>query len=210
MIESPELFFAAQGVLLGVNAGLTPGPLTTLVVSESLRHGRRAGCRMALIPLVTDPPVLAILLPLLVTLVSGRNHIIGGIALVGGMMLVMMARKLVRVSVDDFSAGAAPRTSFVRGLAINITNPNLYIGWLTVNGTILLQANQVSLLADALFLVAFYASLVTLKLLMALAVGSVRHAIHVVWLVRINHALALAMLGYAVWFIVIGVRMLCG
>ncbi|MFA6111330.1 MAG: hypothetical protein WDA75_21445 [Candidatus Latescibacterota bacterium] len=38
------------GLLLGLSAGVAPGPLTALILSETLRHGRAAGLRLALVP----------------------------------------------------------------------------------------------------------------------------------------------------------------
>lgn len=50
--------FLLTGVLLGLSSGLAPGPLLALVASETLRHGVRAGVRVALAPLITDLPII--------------------------------------------------------------------------------------------------------------------------------------------------------
>lgn len=50
--------FLLSGILLGLSGGLAPGPLLTLVASETLRHGARAGVRVALAPLLTDLPIV--------------------------------------------------------------------------------------------------------------------------------------------------------
>ena len=47
-----------QGILLGVSAGVSPGPLFALVIAETLHHGTKAGLRVALVPLVTDMPIV--------------------------------------------------------------------------------------------------------------------------------------------------------
>src|SRR6266550_2327590 len=41
----------ASGVLLGLSAGLSPGPM----LAQTLRHGAREGCKIARAPLVTQP-----------------------------------------------------------------------------------------------------------------------------------------------------------
>lgn len=48
----------ASGVLLGFSAGLSPGPMLALVLAQTLNHGPREGCKVALTPLVTDPPII--------------------------------------------------------------------------------------------------------------------------------------------------------
>ena len=50
--------FLSAGLLLGLSGGLAPGPLLTLVASETLRHGARAGISVALAPLLTDAPII--------------------------------------------------------------------------------------------------------------------------------------------------------
>jgi len=46
------------GFLLGAPAGITPGPMLVLIISETFRHGIRAGAKVAFIPLLTDLPVV--------------------------------------------------------------------------------------------------------------------------------------------------------
>lgn len=50
------------GLLLGLAAGLAPGPMLALTVTQSLRHGARAGLRVAMAPLLTDLPIIAAML----------------------------------------------------------------------------------------------------------------------------------------------------
>ncbi len=50
--------FLFSGILLGLSGGLAPGPLLTLLASETLRHGARAGVWVALAPLLTDLPII--------------------------------------------------------------------------------------------------------------------------------------------------------
>ena len=50
--------FFLIGTLLGLSAGLSPGPLLTLVVSETFRHDFKAGIKVAISPLITDLPII--------------------------------------------------------------------------------------------------------------------------------------------------------
>ncbi|TNF50926.1 MAG: LysE family translocator, partial [Gammaproteobacteria bacterium] len=50
--------FLFLGVVLGLSAGLSPGPLQTLVMAETLRFGVRAGIKVALSPVITDLPII--------------------------------------------------------------------------------------------------------------------------------------------------------
>ena len=48
------------GISLGLAAGVSPGPLSALVVTTALQRGVAAGVRVAVAPLLTDLPVVAL------------------------------------------------------------------------------------------------------------------------------------------------------
>ncbi|MEL7059947.1 MAG: hypothetical protein AAGN46_07975, partial [Acidobacteriota bacterium] len=50
----------ALGLGFGTAAGLSPGPLMTLVVATALDRGAAAGARVAMAPLITDAPVIVL------------------------------------------------------------------------------------------------------------------------------------------------------
>ena len=52
----------ASGAFLGLSCGLAPGPLLALLLAQTLRHGPREGCKIALTPLVTDAPIIVVAL----------------------------------------------------------------------------------------------------------------------------------------------------
>ncbi len=56
MISGEALIVTAA--FLGLSGGLTPGPLLTLVVSETLKYGTQAGIKVSLAPLLTDTPII--------------------------------------------------------------------------------------------------------------------------------------------------------
>ena len=202
---APELSYALQGLFLGIYAGVSPGPMTTLLVGESLNHGRRAAWRLVAVPICTDIPLLCIVLPLMYGLTDGRGSIVGGIAIIGACLLTKFAFKAFKVSRNDFEKGNIPRTTFGRAFLINSTNPNVYIAWLTINGTLAVRALRESVLALGLFVGLFYVGLVGTASLLVLAIGSARHSMNIHWLVRANRVLGVAMLLYAAWFLYLGV-----
>ena len=46
------------GSVLGLSAGLAPGPMLALVLSQTLRYSTAEGVKASLAPLVTDPPII--------------------------------------------------------------------------------------------------------------------------------------------------------
>ena len=52
--------FLLQGLLLGFSAGISPGPLTALTISQTIKYSRKEGIKVAISPLVTDIPIVTI------------------------------------------------------------------------------------------------------------------------------------------------------
>lgn len=69
--------FLFMGLVLGLSAGLAPGPLLTLVVSETLRHHVGAGIRVALAPLISDLPIVLVSVGILSTM-ADFEAVLGG------------------------------------------------------------------------------------------------------------------------------------
>ena len=81
--------FITLGMVLGLSAGLAPGPLLTLVISETLRHDIKSGVRVAVSPIFTDLPIILLTLGILSQLSDFRS-ILGIISLIGGCVILFM------------------------------------------------------------------------------------------------------------------------
>ncbi len=66
------------GTVLGLSAGFAPGPLLTLVISETLQSEIRSGVKVALAPIITDVPIIVLTLFILSKL-SNFHNILGNI-----------------------------------------------------------------------------------------------------------------------------------
>lgn len=75
------------GTVFGLSGGFSPGPLLVLVISETMRHGVRAGIMVAITPLLTDLPVMVVAVVLLNQL-SHFEMLLGGISLAGAIFLM--------------------------------------------------------------------------------------------------------------------------
>lgn len=80
----------ASGVLLGLFCGLAPGPLLALVLAQTLRHGAREGCKIALTPLITDAPIIVLALGLAAKLAQLRP-LLGIVSIAGGAFVLYLA-----------------------------------------------------------------------------------------------------------------------
>ncbi len=158
--------FLASGLLLGLSGGLTPGPITTLVITHTLRHNFGEGVKIAIAPLLTDLPV--ILLTLFVfSRLAEIDVVLGIIALVGAGYLFCLARATFAAPpLEETSKVEEPRSIRV-GLIANLLNPNPYLFWSLVGAPTLYRALETSLLATTLFMVGMYTCLVGGKIAVA-------------------------------------------
>jgi len=161
------IFFLSTGFLLGLSAGIAPGPLLALVISETLRHNIKAGIKVALAPIITDVPVILITL-LMSSSLSEFNYILGGISFVGGLFVLHLGIESIRCKGTDFEFTATPSKAFQKGILTNALSPHPYLFWFTVGAPIITKAMQQDILCVAGFIAAFYFLLVGSKIVIAI------------------------------------------
>ena len=167
------IHFLTIGTVLGLSAGVAPGPLLTLVVSETLRHGVRSGVKVALAPMITDLPIILLTLFILSRL-TGFHTILGMISLAGGSFLLYSGWQSMRTKGVEFTLQEIEPKSLTKGVLANTLNPHPYLFWLSVGAPTMSKALAVGRISLAAFLGGFYLSLVGSKILLALLVGRSR------------------------------------
>ncbi len=166
-------YFLTLGAVLGLSAGFAPGPLLTLVISETLRHGTRSGVRVAFAPIVTDFPIILLTLFVLSTL-SAFHGILGLISIAGGVFILSMGYESVRTRGFDLELGDARNRSLRKGVLANMLSPHPYLFWFSVGAPTMTKALDANLLAPAAFVAGFYACLIGSKIALAILVGRSR------------------------------------
>jgi threonine/homoserine/homoserine lactone efflux protein len=154
----------ALAVSLGAASALTPGPLLVLGVGATLERGFLAGLRIAIAPLLTDAPILALGLLTLGTL---PRMVLGGLGLAGGLFLVVLggrkawgAPRAQLPPVDAAGPGGNDRGDVLRGVTVNLLNPNAWLFVLTVIAPLVALTWPRSRASAVGFVVVFYVFLV--------------------------------------------------
>ncbi|MGA2865808.1 MAG: LysE family transporter [Verrucomicrobiota bacterium] len=161
----------SSGFLLGLSCALAPGPLLALLLAQTLRHGPREGCKVALAPLVTDAPIILVALALAAEAARVRAAL-AVLSLAGGLFVLYLAVEALRAPPLAAAREAARPGSWLKAVLVNLLNPHPWLFWMTVGAAMLARARTVSNWAVAGFLGMFYLLLVGSKLLLAL--GSAR------------------------------------
>jgi len=197
--------FLLSGVVFGLSAGLSPGPLLALVVSETLRHGVKEGVKVSLAPLLTDVPIVSVTLFLLARL-SDMQPVLGAVSLLGGLFLGYLGWESLRYSAGPPRGGPAESRSMRKGLSVNLLNPHVYMFWFAIGAPTVLKAVETGLRAVVLFVAGFYVLLVGSKILVALLVGRFGRFLESTAYALAIRFLGIALLGFAALFLRDGLR----
>jgi len=165
--------FLTTGTVLGLSAGIAPGPLLALVISETLRHGMKAGVKVALVPIISDLPIVALTLYIL-TKLSAFHIILGTISFLGGFVLLYMGYESLVTRGVNLSFRELNPDSFRKGILVNVLNPHPYLFWVSIGGPSTIKAWDQSAFAAVAFIGSFYLLLVGSKILVAVLVGRYR------------------------------------
>ena len=193
------------GISLGFAAGISPGPLSALVVTTALQRGVGAGVRVAIAPLLTDLPVVALSVLAVGAFPPG---VLPYLAAAGGVFVIFLGldtyRKADRASFEHRPSEAR---DLGRGLITNILSPHPWLFWLGVGGPLLVSAWDKGAAYATAFLVGFYGLLVGSKLFLAWGVAHGRGALSLTWYRRVlaGSGVLLALLGgVLIWQAVAG------
>lgn len=167
------LSYTLTGILLGLSAGFSPGPLSTLVISETLRHRRIEGIKVALVPLLTDLPIILISIFLL-SKIGNSDFILGIISVLGAVFVAYLGIKNLGIKGVELQVTQENVRSIQKGIVVNVLSPHPYIFWVMVGAPTVLKAHEANNMASFSFVIAFYILLVGAKLLMALLVDKSR------------------------------------
>jgi threonine/homoserine/homoserine lactone efflux protein len=162
--------FITMGAVLGLSAGFAPGPLLTLVISETLRHDIRSGIKVALSPLITDLPII-ILTVFVLSELAHSNSILGVISLIGGCVVFYMGYESTNPKTKEAGISDEAPKSLLKGVLANALSPHPYLFWLSVGAPMIGKAMKSSTASPFLFIGCFYIFLVGSKIGLAVLVG---------------------------------------
>jgi threonine/homoserine/homoserine lactone efflux protein len=156
----------SAGMVYGLSAGFSPGPLLMLVISQTLRHGIKEGAKVAVAPLLTDIPIIILSL-LVLSRLANLKAVLGVISLSGGLFVAYLAYGSFRTTKMDLAPAELEPQSIIKGIATNALNPHPYLFWLTVGGPAVVRGWKEGPPGALAFLLAFFSGIVGAKMLIA-------------------------------------------
>lgn len=164
------IHYLSFGIILGLSAGFSPGPLLTLVISETLQHNIKAGIKVALAPIITDFPIVGLSLIVLANL-SNSETILGVISIFGGLFVMYLGWENICVNGLEMNFRNIKPKSLSKGVLTNFLSPHPYLFWLSVGAPVTTKAFHQNQLLPFVFIGSFYLFLVGAKILIAILVG---------------------------------------
>jgi threonine/homoserine/homoserine lactone efflux protein len=200
MLDSPLII----GITLGLSAGLAPGPLQTLILSETLAHGKSGGLRVAISPLLTDAPIVALSLFFL-SRIATFEPALGVLSFLGAGFLIWLALSQLKRQ-ENPKRRQILTGSLARGVLANFLNPHPYLFWITVGGPFILATSGRGISAAPLFIFGFYTALIGAFVVFALLTDRFRDGIGDRAQALIVRILSAVLLMFAVFLLVEGFR----
>jgi threonine/homoserine/homoserine lactone efflux protein len=159
--------------MLGLSAGVSPGPLLTVVITQTIRHNTREGLKIAVAPLMTDLPIILMALTLF-HIVPEPNLILGLISFAGALFVGFLGVSSLRQAGVDLDLSVKAPRSYLKGTMVNALSPHPYLFWFSVGVPTIIKASHQSLASALFFVGCFFLCLVGSKMTIALIVGRSR------------------------------------
>ncbi len=205
MIES--IPFLISGIVFGLAAGISPGPLLTLVVAETLKHSKKEGIFIAMAPLLTDIPIVFVSI-FVISRLSNSDIILGIIALIGAVFIGYLGYESMTIKGIKLGQKDIRSQSLKKGIITNFLSPHPYIFWIAVGAPTVLKAFNVNVASSVFFVIGFYALLVGSKIIVALITDKSKIFLKSNIYISIIRILGIALFVFAVIFIKDGFKLL--
>lgn len=149
------------GITFAFAAAVQPGPLQTYIISQTLKNGWRSTLPASFAPLISDGPILILVLFLLSTI---PENVINILRFGGGIFLFYLGYKTYKSwreydAEETVSEGSGKKT-LLRAALVNFLNPAPYLGWSLIMGPFFLEGWKITPAYGMALIIGFYLTMV--------------------------------------------------
>ncbi|MGE5351584.1 MAG: LysE family translocator [Acidobacteriota bacterium] len=200
------LEYILSGFTFAFAAAVQPGPLTTYLISQTLSKGWKSTLPATLAPLISDGPIILLVLFLL-------SHIsalmISILQILGGLFLLYLSFNAYKswksYSFERSMKELSPAQTVLKAAMVNFLNPNPYLGWSLIMGPLLIKGWHESPSYGLALLVSFYTTIIIVMGVIIVVFAAARNLGP-----RLNKILigisAIALLGFGLFELYSGTR----
>ena len=167
--------FVVQGIGYGFAGASQPGPFQTYVISQTLKNGWQRSLSIALAPLISDGPIILLVLFALSRVPSSMQR---ALHVASGIFLIYLAwgafinwRRAAGRAGESIEPG---HQSMLKAVFMNLINPGPYVYWSLVAGPAFLAGWRDAPASGIGFLLGFYGTLVATFAAIIMVFGTAR------------------------------------
>jgi threonine/homoserine/homoserine lactone efflux protein len=137
-----------------------PGPYQAFLFSQSIKNGWRKTIPLVFAPLISDLPVIILVL---LVLTNVPHEVLQILQIVGGLFLLYLAFNAYqswRTFTPNTNEDIEPQFTIFKAVLINLLNPNPYLAWSLVLGPLLIKSWNEAAVNGIVLLISFYGSMV--------------------------------------------------
>jgi len=166
------LTFILQGLGLGFAAGAQPGPFQTYLISQTLSRGWQRTWIAAFAPLISDGPIVTLVLLVLSQVPDWFQRIL---QVIGGLFVLYLAwgaYKAWKTFIPDEDIAHQPGTrSLLRAALMNALSPGPYLFWSLVMGPLVITTFRRNPMDALSIVLSFYIAMIGLNFAVVLIFG---------------------------------------
>jgi threonine/homoserine/homoserine lactone efflux protein len=189
--------YLLQGLSLGLSAAASPGPFQAFIIGQTLKNGWRRTLPAAFAPLISDGPIIALMILLLTQMPPA---ILRAVQIAGALYVLYLGWQTFQAyrNFRPVEAADSPGRTLRQAVAANFLSPGPYIFWSLLAGPILVRGWQQSPAHGIAFVFGFYACMIGEWIVLIVLFGAARQLGP-----RVNRALlglsALALVGFGIY-----------
>jgi threonine/homoserine/homoserine lactone efflux protein len=197
--------------IVALSGALMPGPLLTTTIGESSRHGSHAGPLLTVGHALLELALISLMFLGLAPLLKNKT-VTAIISIVGALILLWLAygmfRSLSGLSIDKEAkpAQGGKRRLVAAGILVSLSNPYWTLWWATIGLAYILQATIFGIIGVAVFFVGHILADFVWYSFISLTVGKGRKMLTPIIYRGVVAVCALFLVGFAVWFLMGGIR----
>jgi threonine/homoserine/homoserine lactone efflux protein len=155
------LSYLIFGITYAFAAAVQPGPLLTYIISQTLKKGWRSTLPAAFAPVISDIPILIVILFLLSTM---PNSFIFILRIGGGLFLLYLGFRAFK-SWQEFDAdqtilNESGQQTLFNAVFVNLLNPAPYLGWSLILGPIFIEGWKLAPINGIAMIIGFYVTMI--------------------------------------------------
>lgn len=205
MFDLSSLQYLIMGSLFGLSSGISPGPLLTLVITQTLKHNKKEGIKISFVPMIADIPIILIIF-MIFQHSAKINLFLSLISFAGALFLFYLAYETFKTKRLTINPQNHKPASFYKGILTNLLNPHPYLFWIAVGVPVALKAYHAGWKNLMIYFLSFYILLVGSKIGIALLIEKSKKFISsriYFWIMKI---LGITLLIFALFFVYEGIK----